>query len=143
MVVIAQRRNGEGSAMPTDPHHTPIITQQSSSQPQRKQKSRRPKEKDTEIPQSSVPSDLQNVTPDEAIIEEPFAQLRDYKFKERESEELDEEREEMKILFGVNDLERLNTFIDMDTKLVKESSKKAEAKTAQESSSKRAGEALE
>ncbi|GJS21312.1 uncharacterized mitochondrial protein-like protein [Tanacetum coccineum] len=55
MVVQAQEEMGEGSAMPTDPHHIPIITQPSSSQPQRKQKSRRPKEKDTEIPQSSVP----------------------------------------------------------------------------------------
>ncbi|GJR84493.1 hypothetical protein Tco_0155278 [Tanacetum coccineum] len=47
MVAQAQEEMGEGSAMPTDPHHTPIITQPSSSQPQRKQKSRRPKEKDT------------------------------------------------------------------------------------------------
>ncbi|GKB05180.1 hypothetical protein Tco_0833375 [Tanacetum coccineum] len=35
--------------MPTDPHHTPIISQPSSSQPQRKQKSMRPKEKDTQV----------------------------------------------------------------------------------------------
>ncbi|GJX85553.1 hypothetical protein Tco_0336327 [Tanacetum coccineum] len=56
MVVQAQEEIGEGSAMPTDPHHTPIITQ-----PQWKQKSRRPKEKDTKIPQSSVPMlDLEN-----------------------------------------------------------------------------------
>ncbi|GJW44296.1 hypothetical protein Tco_0073095 [Tanacetum coccineum] len=40
-------------------------------------------------------------------------------------------------------MKRVNTFVDMDTELVKESSKKAEAETAQESSSKRAGEALE
>ncbi|GJS81811.1 hypothetical protein Tco_0748352 [Tanacetum coccineum] len=38
---------------------------------------------------------------------------------------------------------RVNTFVDMDTELVKESSKKAEAEITQESSSKRAGEALE
>ncbi|GKC99306.1 hypothetical protein Tco_1169581 [Tanacetum coccineum] len=77
MVVQAQKEMGEGSAMPTDPHHTPIITQ-----PQRKQKSRRPKEKDTEIPQSSIPSDPTNIE-DEAITEEP----RDYKFKEESQEE--------------------------------------------------------
>ncbi|GKE03971.1 hypothetical protein Tco_1395989, partial [Tanacetum coccineum] len=47
--IISQEEIGEGSAMPTDPHHTPIITQ-----PQWKQKSRRPKEKDTKIPQSSA-----------------------------------------------------------------------------------------
>ncbi|GJU29592.1 hypothetical protein Tco_1173181 [Tanacetum coccineum] len=38
---------------------------------------------------------------------------------------------------------RVNMSVDMDTKLVKESSKKAEAEMAQESSSKRAGEELE
>ncbi|GJX40674.1 uncharacterized mitochondrial protein-like protein [Tanacetum coccineum] len=40
MIVQAQEEMGEGSTMPTDPHHTPIITQPSSSQPQKKQKSR-------------------------------------------------------------------------------------------------------
>ncbi|GKE32967.1 hypothetical protein Tco_1452289 [Tanacetum coccineum] len=70
MVVQAQEEMGEGSTIPTDPHHTPIITQPSSSQPQRKQKSRRAKEKDTEIPQSSVPSDPTNIA-DEAVNEEP------------------------------------------------------------------------
>ncbi|GJZ77373.1 hypothetical protein Tco_0642045 [Tanacetum coccineum] len=38
---------------------------------------------------------------------------------------------------------RVNMFVDMDTELVKESSKKAKAEMAQESSSKRAGEELE
>ncbi|GKA72496.1 hypothetical protein Tco_0778712 [Tanacetum coccineum] len=76
MVVQAQEEMGEGSAIPTDPHHTPIITQPSSSQPQRKQKSRRPKEKDTEIPQSSVPSDPTNVA-DKAVTEEPSMQLKE------------------------------------------------------------------
>ncbi|GKF31366.1 hypothetical protein Tco_0101164, partial [Tanacetum coccineum] len=40
-------------------------------------------------------------------------------------------------------MKRVYTFVDMDTKLVKESSKKVEAEIAQESSSKRAGEGLE
>ncbi|GJR63798.1 hypothetical protein Tco_1505960 [Tanacetum coccineum] len=65
---------GEGSAMPTDPHHTPIITQPLSSQPQRKQKSRRPKEKDTQVPQSSVPSDPTNVA-DEAVNDGAYMKL--------------------------------------------------------------------
>ncbi|GJY75525.1 reverse transcriptase domain-containing protein [Tanacetum coccineum] len=52
MMVQAQEEMGEGSAMPTDPHHTPII-QPSTSQPQKKQ-SRRKQRKGTEIPQSSV-----------------------------------------------------------------------------------------
>ncbi|GKB46702.1 hypothetical protein Tco_0897455 [Tanacetum coccineum] len=38
---------------------------------------------------------------------------------------------------------RVNMFVDMDTELVKESSKKAEAEMPQESSSKRAGEELQ
>ncbi|GKE41133.1 hypothetical protein Tco_1464538, partial [Tanacetum coccineum] len=38
---------------------------------------------------------------------------------------------------------RVNMFVDTDIELVKESSKKAEAEMAQESSSKRAGEELE
>ncbi|GKF59501.1 hypothetical protein Tco_0176287 [Tanacetum coccineum] len=40
-------------------------------------------------------------------------------------------------------MKRVNKFVDMDTELMKESSKKAKAEIAQESSSKRAGEALE
>ncbi|GJY21013.1 hypothetical protein Tco_0393579 [Tanacetum coccineum] len=39
-------------------------------------------------------------------------------------------------------MKRVNTFVDMDTELVKDSSKKAKAEIAQESNSKRAGEAL-
>ncbi|GJS37350.1 hypothetical protein Tco_0535732 [Tanacetum coccineum] len=49
---------GEGLTMPIDPHHTPIITQPSSSQHQKKQKSRRPKKKDTEVPQPSGPTNV-------------------------------------------------------------------------------------
>ncbi|GKF29893.1 hypothetical protein Tco_0096235, partial [Tanacetum coccineum] len=62
--------------MLTDPHYTPIITQPSSSQTQRKQKLRRPKRKDIEIPQSSVPNDPTNVA-DEAVNEEPSMQLNE------------------------------------------------------------------
>ncbi|GJT61736.1 ribonuclease H-like domain-containing protein [Tanacetum coccineum] len=40
-------------------------------------------------------------------------------------------------------MKRVNTFVDMDTELVKESSKKSNAEIAQESSSKRVGEELE
>ncbi|GJS69946.1 hypothetical protein Tco_0702787 [Tanacetum coccineum] len=73
MMVQAQEEMGEGSAMSTDPHHTLIITQPSSSQPQKKQKSRRPKRKDTEVPQ---PSDPTNVA-DEAVNKEPSMQLKE------------------------------------------------------------------
>ncbi|GJT83259.1 hypothetical protein Tco_1057601 [Tanacetum coccineum] len=55
MMVQAHEEIGEGSEIPTDPHHTPII-QPSTSQPQKKQ-SRRKQRKDTEIPQSSGPTE--------------------------------------------------------------------------------------
>ncbi|GJW14793.1 hypothetical protein Tco_0018926 [Tanacetum coccineum] len=52
MVVQDQAKIGEGSTNPTDPHHTPTFIQPSTSQPQKKQKSR----KDTQIAQSSGPT---------------------------------------------------------------------------------------
>ncbi|GKB75852.1 hypothetical protein Tco_0942747 [Tanacetum coccineum] len=69
MVVQAQEEMGEGSAMPTDPYHTPIIIQPLSSQPQRKQKSRRSKRQDTEVPQPSHPINIA----DKAVHEEPIS----------------------------------------------------------------------
>ncbi|GJU35166.1 putative ribonuclease H-like domain-containing protein [Tanacetum coccineum] len=67
MVVHNQEEMGEGSAMPTDPHHTPTIIQPSTSQPQMTQKPRRSKRKDTEVPQPSSPTT--NVA-DEVVNEE-------------------------------------------------------------------------
>ncbi|GJY72906.1 hypothetical protein Tco_0477337 [Tanacetum coccineum] len=66
MVVQNQSELGEGSAMPTDPHHTPTIIE-SSTQPQKTQKPRKPKRKDTQVPQPSGPTDI--VT-DEAVHKE-------------------------------------------------------------------------
>ncbi|GJU72724.1 hypothetical protein Tco_1264129 [Tanacetum coccineum] len=67
MVVQHQEEMGEGLANPSDPHHTPTIIQPSTSQPQKKQKPRRPKRNDTKISQSSGP--IHNVA-DEAVNEE-------------------------------------------------------------------------
>ncbi|GJQ93497.1 ribonuclease H-like domain-containing protein [Tanacetum coccineum] len=67
MVVKAQEEMGEGSANPTDPHYTPTIIQPSISQPQKKQRSRRSKRKDTKVPQPSGPTT--NVA-DEAVNKE-------------------------------------------------------------------------
>ncbi|GKC71318.1 hypothetical protein Tco_1117201, partial [Tanacetum coccineum] len=67
MVIQHQEEMGEGSANPTDPHHTPTIIE-SSSQPQKKQKSRRPKRKDTEVPQPSGPT---TIVADEANVLKP------------------------------------------------------------------------
>ncbi|GKA02163.1 hypothetical protein Tco_0674828 [Tanacetum coccineum] len=67
MVVQEQAEMGEGLANPTDPHHTPTFIQPSTSQPQKKQKPRKPKRKDTQIPQSSGPTEH---VADEAVYKE-------------------------------------------------------------------------
>ncbi|GKE51826.1 hypothetical protein Tco_1486982 [Tanacetum coccineum] len=54
-----QLEDAEGvdcSTITTDPHHIPTFIQPSP-QPQKTQKPRRPKKKDTQVPQCSVPSD--------------------------------------------------------------------------------------
>ncbi|GKE43206.1 hypothetical protein Tco_1470490, partial [Tanacetum coccineum] len=61
-----QLADEEGSAIPTDPHHTPTFIQPST-QPQKIKQSRKPKRKDTQVPQSSDP--IKNVT-DEAVHKE-------------------------------------------------------------------------
>ncbi|GJV84627.1 hypothetical protein Tco_1524525 [Tanacetum coccineum] len=66
MVVQNQSELGEGSAMPTDPHHTPIIIE-SSTQLQKTQKPRKPKRKDTQVLQPSDPTDI---VADEAVHKE-------------------------------------------------------------------------
>ncbi|GJX90493.1 retrovirus-related pol polyprotein from transposon TNT 1-94 [Tanacetum coccineum] len=66
-VVQNQQELGEGSAIPTNPHHTPTITQPSTSQPQKTQKPRKPKRKDTQVPQPSGPIDI---VADEAVHKE-------------------------------------------------------------------------
>nr|GEX62687.1 retrovirus-related Pol polyprotein from transposon TNT 1-94 [Tanacetum cinerariifolium] len=55
MMVQAQEDMGEGLANPTNPYHTPTITQPSTSQPQRLRKTKR---KDNELPQTSVPTSV-------------------------------------------------------------------------------------
>ncbi|GKA85297.1 hypothetical protein Tco_0806951 [Tanacetum coccineum] len=61
-----QLADEEGSAIPTDPHHTPTFIQPSP-QPQKAQQPRKPKRKDTQVPHSSDP--IENVA-DEAVHKE-------------------------------------------------------------------------
>nr|GEW40012.1 hypothetical protein [Tanacetum cinerariifolium] len=58
---------GEGSAIPTDPQHTPTIIQPLSSQSQKIQKPRKPKRNNTQIPQPSGPT---KSVADEAVYKE-------------------------------------------------------------------------
>nr|GEW01557.1 hypothetical protein [Tanacetum cinerariifolium] len=48
---------GEGSAIPTDPQHTPTLLQPSTSQPQKTKKPRKSTRKDTQVPQLSGPTE--------------------------------------------------------------------------------------
>nr|GEV57596.1 hypothetical protein [Tanacetum cinerariifolium] len=58
--MLVQNPVGKGSALPTDPQHTPIILQSSSSQPQKTQKPRNPKRKNTQIGEgATTPSSLE------------------------------------------------------------------------------------
>nr|GEV76839.1 hypothetical protein [Tanacetum cinerariifolium] len=65
--IMVQSQLGEGSAMPTDPRHTPIILQSPSSQPKKTHKPRKPKRKVIEVPQPSEP--MEHVV-DEAVYKE-------------------------------------------------------------------------
>ncbi|GJU31167.1 hypothetical protein Tco_1174756 [Tanacetum coccineum] len=56
MMVQAHEEVGEGSEIPFDPQHTPIINQSSTSQPQKRQP-RRKQRKDTEVPQPNSPTE--------------------------------------------------------------------------------------
>nr|GEX25034.1 hypothetical protein [Tanacetum cinerariifolium] len=58
MAIQNQSELGEGSVMPTDPHHTPTILQSSSYQPQKTQKPQKLKRKDTQIPHPSGPTEF-------------------------------------------------------------------------------------
>ncbi|GJZ09109.1 hypothetical protein Tco_0543392 [Tanacetum coccineum] len=66
MVVQEQAEMGKGLANRTDLHHTPTIIQPSP-KPQKKQKPRNPKRNDTQIPQSSGPTEH---VADEAVYKE-------------------------------------------------------------------------
>ncbi|GJZ61150.1 hypothetical protein Tco_0617287 [Tanacetum coccineum] len=66
MVVQNQSQMGKGSAIPTNPQHTPTFIP-STSQPQKTQKPRKHKRQDTEIPQSSGPTEH---VADEAVYKE-------------------------------------------------------------------------
>ncbi|GJS38323.1 hypothetical protein Tco_0563366 [Tanacetum coccineum] len=55
--MLVQNSMGKGLAMPTDPQHTPTFIQPSPP-PQKTQKPRKPKRKDTLVPQPSGPTDI-------------------------------------------------------------------------------------
>ncbi|GJT96642.1 uncharacterized mitochondrial protein-like protein [Tanacetum coccineum] len=62
-----QLKDEKGSTILNDPHHTPTTTQPSTSQPQKTQIPRKPKRKDTQVPQPSGPT---NIVTDEVVHKE-------------------------------------------------------------------------
>ncbi|GJV91961.1 retrovirus-related pol polyprotein from transposon TNT 1-94 [Tanacetum coccineum] len=64
--MLVQNQMGKGLAMPTDPQHTPTFIQPSLL-PQKTQKPRKSKRKDTQVPQ---PSGLTNIVANEAVYKE-------------------------------------------------------------------------
>nr|GEU44530.1 putative reverse transcriptase, RNA-dependent DNA polymerase [Tanacetum cinerariifolium] len=72
MIVQAQEDMGEVSAIPTDPHHTPTITQPSISKPQKKQKLTKQRRHDTKETYPSGPGD--NVA-DEALMQKMYLNI--------------------------------------------------------------------
>ncbi|GJR08458.1 hypothetical protein Tco_0791110 [Tanacetum coccineum] len=72
MVVQNQSQMGEGSAIPTDPHHTPTFIQPSP-QPQKTQKPRKPKRKDTQV---SATARVESSRDEESLGEDASKQER-------------------------------------------------------------------
>nr|GEV70458.1 putative ribonuclease H-like domain-containing protein [Tanacetum cinerariifolium] len=72
MLVQAQTDMSEGLTMPLAPQHTPPIIQPPTSKPQKKQKPRKPRRQDTELPQTSVPTET---IADEDVNEEMYDSL--------------------------------------------------------------------
>nr|GEU40481.1 hypothetical protein [Tanacetum cinerariifolium] len=68
MMVQAPEEVGEGSKVPTDTHHTAIVTQPSSSQPQRKQKSKR-KQRVESYEDKEILSDQEDASKQERMID--------------------------------------------------------------------------
>ncbi|GJX07557.1 ribonuclease H-like domain-containing protein [Tanacetum coccineum] len=116
MVVQAQEEMGEGLAMPTDPHHTPIITQPLSSQPQRKQKSRRPKE-GYWVPQSARVVSLKEAS----LGDQEDASKQGRKIHDIDADEdITLENVHDAEMFDVNDLHGDEVFVEKKVNVVEE-----------------------
>nr|GFA17593.1 hypothetical protein [Tanacetum cinerariifolium] len=75
MMVQAQQEVDEGTKILIDTQQTPTIFETTTSQPQRKQKTKKPKRKSTELPQTSVPIE---VVADRAVYKEMYDNYKDY-----------------------------------------------------------------
>nr|GEU45710.1 hypothetical protein [Tanacetum cinerariifolium] len=121
MMVQAPEEVGECSEVPTDTHHTPIVTQPSSSQPQKKQTSRKKQRKEIEVPhtepqtEESVPTtsndplpsgDQEDASKQERMIDNIDQNVEITLVNETQGRINEEE------MFGVNDLEGDEVIVD-------------------------------
>ncbi|GJY79055.1 hypothetical protein Tco_0484856 [Tanacetum coccineum] len=91
MMVQAQEEVGEGSANPTNPHHTPTIIQPLTSQPQKKQNLRNPMRKDTKEDASKQGRRIHDIDADKDITLENVHDVD---------------------MFGINDLDGDEVFVE-------------------------------
>nr|GEZ08220.1 hypothetical protein [Tanacetum cinerariifolium] len=111
MMVQAPKEVGEGSEVPTDTHHTPIVTQPSSSQPQKKQKSRRKQRKETKI----LDLEKAKTAQEKEIVDlkkrvkklKEKEEVKDFRFKKIMEGRINEEE-----MFRVNDLDGDKVIVD-------------------------------
>nr|GEU50048.1 hypothetical protein [Tanacetum cinerariifolium] len=119
MMVQAPKKVGEGLEVPTDTHHTPIITQPSSTQPQKKQKSRRTQRKETEVPHTE-PQTKESVP---ATSNDPLPSEESQEAREEEKSRTSD----LKRLWKVGSTTRVESSEDKETgENVKQSTKDAE-----------------
>nr|GEX66238.1 copia protein [Tanacetum cinerariifolium] len=145
MMVQDPEEVGEGSKVPTDTHHTPFVSQPSSSQPQKKQKSRRKQRQETKVPhtepqpEESVPITYNDPLPSESSKDKESMGDQEDESKQRrmidninQDEEIalvDKTHERMneEEMFRVNDLDGDEVIVDVTAgENVEQSTKVAE-----------------
>ncbi|GJU56229.1 hypothetical protein Tco_1229943 [Tanacetum coccineum] len=139
MMIQASEDMGEDSAAPSDSYSTPIISQPSSSKPQKKSRRKQRKESGATKPVTDEGSCLYPFYAPPQSGDKPRCSSKgDFLLKE-ESQEIGKEKiksyDESQEMFD-KEMKRVNTFVDMNKKLVKSS------ETRTEGSSKRAGDEL-
>nr|GEY34081.1 putative ribonuclease H-like domain-containing protein [Tanacetum cinerariifolium] len=126
MMVQAPKDMGEGSEIPTDTHHTPIVTQPSSSLPQKKQKPKRKQRKEIEVPLpiSEIPNEESVLDLEEAKT----AQAKEISSLKKRVKKLEQKKKSRTLrlkrlrkgrmneedMFGVNELDGDKVVVDVE-----------------------------
>nr|GEW89465.1 putative ribonuclease H-like domain-containing protein [Tanacetum cinerariifolium] len=132
MMVQVSENMGKGSGIPTDTHHTPIITQPSSSPSQKKkQKSRKKQRKEIEVPSpcSEIPNEegVLTTSNDPLPSEAKTAQAKEIASLKKRVKKLEQKRKSRTLgfkrlrkgrmnkedMFGVNDLDGDEVVVDV------------------------------